>query len=328
MSIPSIQLLGDLMVDIAYDVGDLAALCAARGSDLPTAATLSPGGSAANTATWLARAGNNVHLIGAVGVDPMGDYLINAIGSTGVQMSVQRVPDESTGICLIFNEENGQRTMIPSAGANARFDNTQLIIHLAESKVSHLHVSAYILFHELSGTTALAYMDAARKVGASISLDPASYALLKHHRARLLQAMAMSDLLLANADEALEITRILSTNASSPHATSSGEIPPDNIDLDLISAAMHPLSPTVVVTDGIKPVRALTDRVHNFTSPVAGIDSVVSTTGAGDAFNAGYLNAWLAGGDVPASLSAGTILAGRVLSEIGATTLTTKPALR
>jgi sugar/nucleoside kinase (ribokinase family) len=304
------------MVDIACEVDNIESLTIARGSDYPSRATLSPGGSAANTATWLARAGNNVYLIGAVGADPLGDYLINEIGGSGVHMLVQRVPGELTGVCLILNETDGQRTMIPSAGANARFDDSQLIDTLAASNITHLHVSAYMLFHDLSGITALAYMEAARRVGATISLDPASSALLADNQTRLVAALAMTDVLLANADEALEITRLLSKD----------ELVEDTIDLDLISTALHQTSPIVVVTDGPEPVRALVNRVHNFTSSVAKIGCVKSTTGAGDAFNAGYLNAWLAGSDIPASIAAGTILAGSVLGEVGATTLTSESA--
>lgn len=304
------------MVDIACEVDNIESLAVARGSDYPSRATLSPGGSAANTATWLARAGNNAQLIGAVGADPLGDYLINEIADSGVQLLVQRVPGELTGVCLILNEIDGQRTMIPSAGANAKFDDAQLVDQLAASNITHLHVSAYMLFHELSGITALAYMEAVRQVGATISLDPASSALLADNRIRLLKALAMSDVLLANTDEAREITRLLSRDEPLQNA----------VDLDLISTALHPTSPIVVVTDGPEPVRALVNRVHNFTNSVTKIGSVKSTTGAGDAFNAGFLNAWLAGRDVPASIAAGTILAGSVLGEVGATTLASKSA--
>ena len=316
MGTASIQLLGDLMIDIAYEVDTLEALTFARGSDLPSRATLSPGGSAANTATWLARTGNAVHLIGAIGDDPLGDYLVNKIRDSGVDVLVQRVPGELTGVCLILNEHDGQRTMIPSAGANAKFENSRAFDELSVSDFTHLHVSAYMLFHEVSGITALAYMAEARRLGATVSLDPASSALLAHNRARLMAALALSDLLLANSDEALEITRLL--HKEGVHC--------EEIDLGLISTALNPLSPTVVVTDAAEPVRALGNSVHNFTIPVASISSVTSTTGAGDAFNAGYLNAWLAGSDIPASIAAGTILAGRVLGEVGATTITNDSA--
>jgi ribokinase len=312
----SIHILGDLMVDIACEVDTLETLVVARGSDFPARTTLSPGGSAANTATWLARTGNTAYLVGAIGEDPLGDYLVHEITESGVHMLVQRVPDELTGVCLILNERDGQRTMIPSAGANAKFVNTPSLDPLASPNINHLHVSAYMLFHEVSGISALECMVAARRAGATVSLDPSSSALLATNRVRLMAALALSDLLLANADEALEISRLLRDDDTvSP-----------SIDLALISSALHPLSPTVVVTNTAEPVRALENLVHNFTIPVPKIESVKSTTGAGDAFNAGFLNAWLAGSDIPASISAGTILATRVLGEVGATTLPSESA--
>lgn len=308
----SVHVLGDLMVDIAFGVSSLEALTSARGSDFPSPATLSPGGSAANTATWLARCGVNVSLIGAVGADPMGDYLIREIASSQVHILLQRVPNELTGICLILNEHNGERTMIPSSGANAQFSDTHLHDLLATTHVTHVHISAYMLFHEVSGSTALDYLAAARRAGASISLDPASSALLAPNRERLIAAMGMCDLLLSNADEAREITRLLIGDNNMKN----------DCDLDLISTALYPSSPTVVVTDGSQPVRAQSDYVHNFTSPVPTIQKLTSSTGAGDAFNAGFLNAWLAGREIPASIAAGTILASGVLGQVGATTLT------
>ncbi len=312
MLTPSVHVLGDLMVDIAFSVESLEALTLARGSDLPSHAVLSPGGSAANTATWLARCGLEVSLIGAVGTDPLGEYLIHEIGKSRVHVLAQRVPNELTGVCLILNENNGQRTMIPSAGANAVFDVSESQDHAETAQVTHVHVSAYMLFHEISGATALAYIEAARRLGATISLDPASCALLSPNRTRLIRALSMTDLLLANADEALEITRLLRQD----------DQPPNEIDLELLSTALDPKSPTVVVTDSSEPVRALRNSIHNFTSSVAKIEDVASTTGAGDAFNAGYLNAWLTGSDIPTSLAAGTSLAERVLGQVGATTLT------
>ena len=312
----SVLLLGDLMVDLACDVDTLEALTAARGSDLPSRTTLSPGGSAANTATWLARTRDTVFLAGAIGEDPLGEYLVNEISASGVHMIVQRVPEELTGVCLILNERDGQRTMIPSAGANTKFICSQIPDQLSELDITHVHVSAYMLFHEVSGISALEYMEEARRIGATVSLDPSSSALLAVNRTRLIAALALSDLLLANADEALEISRLLRNDDTESPV----------IDLGLISSALHPSSPIVVVTDADKPVRALGNSIHNFTIPITKIGSVTSSTGAGDAFNAGFLNAWLAGGDIPASIEAGTILAGRVLNEVGATTITNASA--
>jgi|AntAceMinimDraft_6_1070360.scaffolds.fasta_scaffold00819_2 sugar/nucleoside kinase (ribokinase family) len=314
MSKPSVHVLGDLMVDIACGIESLGALTAARGSDLPTHARLTPGGSAANTATWLARGGAAVTLIGAVGKDALGDLLVYEIEKSGVLVNAERVAHELTGLCIVLNERNGERTMIPSPGANAHFSIPDLGLRLDALKVTHVHVSAYMLFHETSGSTALEYMAYARKSGATVSLDPSSSALVEQHSERLLAAMSMTDILLSNTDEARELTRILTGENHSFH----------EVDLKLLSAAMHQREPMVVVTDGFGPVRALYQGDENYTSAVQKIEKVAATTGAGDAFNAGFLNAWLINRQIPNSLEAGSSLAAQVLAHIGATTITTQ----
>src|SRR6187401_2887051 len=90
---PRIVVLGDLMLDVV--------LAPARplesGSDVPGRVSLVQGGSAANTARWLGRLGARVSLIGAVGRDPAGRALVDAVREDGVVARLVRVASARSG---------------------------------------------------------------------------------------------------------------------------------------------------------------------------------------------------------------------------------------
>src|SRR5829696_7040837 len=91
--VPRVVVLGDLMVDVV-----LAPVTALRaGTDVPGRVALRQGGSAANTARWLARLGVRSTLICAVGRDPEGRALVSALDGDGVRVHAKRVPAERTG---------------------------------------------------------------------------------------------------------------------------------------------------------------------------------------------------------------------------------------
>ncbi|MCE5190989.1 MAG: ribokinase [Actinomycetia bacterium] len=77
-----------------------------------------PGGKGANQAVALARLGRSVAMIGAVGQDADGDWMLGMLVAEGIDVSgVVRVP-EPTGQAFIFVEPNGESTIIVSPGAN------------------------------------------------------------------------------------------------------------------------------------------------------------------------------------------------------------------
>src|ERR687894_510686 len=85
--------LGDLMLDVV--------LAPARplesGTDVPGTVALRQGGSAANTARWLARLGVRTTLVAAVGRDPAGRALVDALKADGVRVRAARVAGSRTG---------------------------------------------------------------------------------------------------------------------------------------------------------------------------------------------------------------------------------------
>jgi sugar/nucleoside kinase (ribokinase family) len=277
--------LGDAMLDVTVRMRHPLAY----GSDTPADITQSPGGSAANTAAWLGRTGHRTVFVGAVGDDAAGDAITRALRSCGVEVAVTRV-SSPTGTCVVLVDPTGERTMLPDTGANASLDP-----HGADrflGPLGHLHVSGYALMHATTAAPVLDLVVRARAAGTTVSVDPASAEPLRHGAPFVVAALAEADVILANEEEADVLA-----GSGDPHGLGR----PDA---------------TVVVKCGARGVRARQGvvRVDQSAPPC----EVVDTTGAGDAFAAGFLPAWRAGLDLAEAAAAGQALAATVVARVGA----------
>lgn len=148
---PVVICLGDVMTDVVARLPRELA----HGSDTPAPVAVSGGGSAANTAAWLAEAGCAAVLVARVGDDPAGTAARVALEAAGVRAHRAVDPGRPTGTCIVLVSPDGERTMIPDAGANAALTAA----NLPEAQFApgrHLHVSGYALFQPVSRQAALA----------------------------------------------------------------------------------------------------------------------------------------------------------------------------
>jgi ribokinase len=277
---------GDLMVDVhARLPGPLAI-----GSDTPAPVHFLPGGSAANTACWLASLGVPVLFAGRVGDDPAGRDAVLALQAAGVRTRVATDPSAPTGACIVLVDPAGERTMIPSAGANAALVPDDLAGLVGPE--DHLHLSGYSLLHPGSRPAALAILAEARIAGASISVDAASAAPIRSVGGdTLLGWLPAGTLLIANAAELAAFTE----HGDPAELTGRGL--------------------TVVVKDGPAGARVADQAGVRRTATVA--SPVLDSTGAGDAFAAGLLAARRAGAGLDAAAGEGNRIAAQALGILG-----------
>jgi ribokinase len=283
-----IVVLGDVMVDV---VTRLSAPLA-RASDAPAVIRFHGGGSAANTAAWLAHAGAKPVLVGRVGEDERGRGARDELRALGVEARLTADSELPTGTCVVIVGPDGERTMAPDAGANDGLTDADLSDDLL-APGGHLHVAGYALLRSASRPAARAAISRALERGMTVSVDPSSAALLSPE---FLDHAEGAGLLLPNADEA----RMLSgegdpERAAEVLATRFGEVV---VTLGAEGALW---------TDGRDTVRA--DAVP--------VDSVVDSTGAGDAFAAGLLAARLGGAAPAEALAAGARLAAEAVGRPG-----------
>lgn len=290
---PTFVVLGDVMTDV---------VCLLRGplvvgSDSPAPIRVSGGGSAANTAAWLASAGHHAVYVGRVGNDAAGELAVRELTSGGVAIRVAVDDVLPTGTCIVLVSVDGERTMVPDSGANADWSPQDVPADLWHPS-THLHVSGYALVNPGARDAALEAVRRARAGGGTVSVDAASTGPIESVGATtFLSWIDGIDLLLANAAEATILT---------------GDTDP--------AAAARALSAsigTVVVKLGAEgAVAAARDSSSVRVDAVQA--EIVDSTGAGDAFAAGFMPAWRAGADLQEALSAANALGAQAVAQIGA----------
>lgn len=251
------------------------------------------GGAGANTAAWLAHLGAPTVLIGRIGDDPAGRQVRAELGAAGVECVLTVDPRAGTCCVVVLVDEHGQRTMLADRGAGARLAATDLPAELLAG-AQHLHLSGYVLLDEGSRPAGIAMLAAAMSAGLTTSVDPQAAALLTAPD-RFLAAVAGVDLLLPNTAELAALT-----GATDP--ASAREL------LAVVGA--------VAVTRG--PDGACWIDRHGLTTVTAQRVECVDSTGAGDAFDAAALVAWLAGAEPATALRAGVTAGTQAVTRLGA----------
>lgn len=289
---------GDVLVvgDVCTDVVAVLAGPPAPNSDRPAKIRSRGGGAGANVAVHLARLGVPVALAGCVGDDAPGAGLRAELTSAGVDVHLRAVPGRATGTIVSLVEPDGQRSMLADRGANLDLQPADLP---ALPRRGHLHLSGYTLFDGGPRAAALAAIAAAVAARCTISVDPASTGPLTDYGvSRWLTDTAAATLLFPNADEA----RVLTGCA----------------DVEAAARALAQRHAVVAVSLGADG--ALWSSAGRLVHRPAHPTTVVDTTGAGDAFAAGLLAAWLADPEVDPStaLDAGLASAADVVRRPGA----------
>jgi ribokinase len=284
-----VVVLGDVMVDVVARLsGPLA-----EASDAPATIRFHGGGSAANAAAWLAVAGARPVLVGCVGDDERGRQANGDLRRAGVDARLAVDPELPTGTCVVLVGPDGERTMVPDAGANDALQEEDLADELLE-RGGHLHVAGYALLREGSRPAARAAIGRASRAGMSVSVDPSSSALLSPE---FLDWAEGAGLLLPNVLEARALT---------------GEADPERA-----ARALAGRFAEVVVTLGADGA-LWTDGSEVLRVAALPVEAVKDSTGAGDAFAAGLLSARVAGRPIAEALDAGCRLAARAVTSSGA----------
>lgn len=292
MPSPRVLIVGDLLYDLLAKVeGEIV-----FGTDTFVPIRAAAGGSGANAAAWLASSGVETHFVGRVGDDVFGTFLEGEMERAGVVSYLARDSSLSTGKVFVLVDGAGERTMITDRGASENLHPDDLPKTLFAE--GHLHLSGYTLSGGTRRKTALQALSLAGEAGMTVSVDPSSVPLLQSvGPERFLEWTRGADLLFPNLTEGETLT---------------GERAPDLILKKLLAhyrAVVLKLGPEgAVYADE-------TGASHQVPSAAARAED---TTGAGDAFSAGFLAAWLEGGSPAEAMSRGAETAAQAVGRVGA----------
>ncbi len=165
--------LGDLLLDVVVRLG--APL--ARGGDTPATTRLSAGGQAANVAAWVAHLGGQARFMGVRSSDAVGTLVANDLAARGVEL-LGPMFERGTGTVVALVDDTFERTMATDRGiaTELRFAH---IDPAWFAGCDRLHLSGYSLMRSPIDTAALRAAREARLVGARISVDLSSWSAIR-----------------------------------------------------------------------------------------------------------------------------------------------------
>ena len=255
------------------------------------------GGSAGNTIAGIAALGGKTAYIGKVAADQLGEVFTHDIRAVGVTYDTKPlVGGLPTARSLIFVTPDAQRTMQTFLGATTQLGPEDVNMdYIASSKVVYLE--GYLWDQPRAKKAMLDAAIKAKESGVKVSLTLSDAFCVARFRDEFLElAEKHVDILFANESEILSLYQTDNFDAALQQVRRHCEI-----------AALTRSEKGSVVVNG--------DEVH-IVDAVKGV-KVVDTTGAGDAYAAGFLYAYTHGLDLATSGRLGNAMASKVISHFG-----------
>jgi ribokinase len=249
-------ILGSLNMDIVLKVENMAKV---GETIFAKSLTTIPGGKGANQAVASKRMGSEVYMIGKVGLDSNGDFLVNQLACDGINTEyVFKDNMETTGTAIINVNSEGNNSIVVVAGANMN-------INIEEIKQSYSVIKdcdVIIAQFETPSEMTIEAFNYAKSKGIITILNPAPAKKVDEN------LLKYTDIIIPNETEAYELTGILVEDLESAKKAAA----------DFIKMGVN----YVIITLGSKGAALITkDKAELI--PAIKVNAI-DTTAAGDSF--------------------------------------------
>lgn len=255
------------------------------------------GGSAANTAVAVAALGGSAAFIGRIRDDQLGRVFAHDLRATGVEYDTAAASDgPGTGCCLILVTPDAERTLNTFLGASSLLAEADIDAGVvASGRVVYLE--GYLFDRPAAQEAFRAAARLAHDAGREVAMTLSDAFCVDRHRDAFNDMIDHHvDILFANEAEALSLTGA------------------DGFDAAVDSLAGR--ARVVVVTRGEDGAVVVTPD-GRVSAPAVPVDELVDTTGAGDAFAAGFLYGHCRDLPPETCLRLGAVAASEVISHMG-----------
>ncbi|MBT3556521.1 MAG: adenosine kinase [Rhodospirillales bacterium] len=256
------------------------------------------GGSAANTIAAMASLGSDCAFIGKVCDDLLGERFTDAIREIGVTFETAPAQDTtSTARCLIFVTPDAQRTMLTYLGTCVELGPRDIDADMvADAQITYLE--GYLWDPPEAKEAFIRAATIAHEAGNKVSLSLSDAFCVDRHRDDFLQLLeGHVDILFANEDEITSLYQVDEFDDALQYVRGHCEI-----------AALTRSENGSVIVSG--------DEIHVIDA--APVTEVVDTTGAGDAYAAGFLYGMTHHLGLRDAAHVGSVAAAEVISHMGA----------
>jgi sugar/nucleoside kinase (ribokinase family) len=258
---------------------------------------LHSGGCAANTGIALARLGVATSVIGKVGRDSFGDFVVGELERHGVDASgVLRDDQAQTAATMVMVHPDAERSFVHCAGANATLTAAEIDTERFRG-ARFLHVAGSLLMPAFDGEPTAEVLRRAREMGLVTSLDTV-WDSRGRWMAAIRPCLPHLDLCMPSIEEARELT---------------GRDAPGEVAAALAGEGAR----TVVLKMGEAGCYVRSPE-GEFALPAFAVDAV-DALGAGDCFAAGFLAGRLRGWDLARAARFACAVGAMCVTALGAT---------
>ena len=261
---------------------------------------ITSGGSVGNTIAALAQTGASAAFIGKVGSDEFGSRFISEIEKTGASFIGDNSYKKPSAKSFILVTPDAQRTMCTFLGCAS--DISQDLVNEKDFKnLEIFYTEGYLWDSGQNSEVIVRAIDIAKNNGGKIAFSLSDAFCVSRHKKDFLELISSKiDIIFANENEAVELVEA------------------KNFADEKLRNFFNSMPEKVFIVTRSEKGCVIFHMGKIIKIPAAKIAKIIDSTGAGDAFAAGFLNKFLENKPLQNCGEFGNELAGKIIQQFGA----------